>query len=333
VTDTAGATAEQSTTVTVGEPIRITTQSLASGMAGTAYSQSLGATGGRQPYRWTISGLPAGLTGNSDGSITGTPTASGSFSVSASVADSSQPAQTASASIPLTIGMPQVSNLTIGGISATPPPAQQMNVTVTLGQPYPSPISGTITLTFAPDAANNADDPSIRFSTGGRTTAFTIPAGSTTASFTQPTVGIQTGTVAGVITLTTALQAGGSPVTCNCPLTQTIRIARSAPTISSVRVTRTSTGFSVVVTGFSTTREVSQGLFRFGGSNLQTSELSVQLAQPFTTWFQGAQSAQFGGQFVLTMPFNVSGDTASVTSVTVTLTNGVGASQPATANF
>jgi hypothetical protein len=122
-------------------------------------------------------------------------------------------------------------------------------------------------------------------------------------------------------------------VTCNCSLTRTIRVARSAPTITSVRVTRTSTGFNVVVTGFSTTREISQGVFRFGGTNLQTNEVTVQLGQPFTTWFQSAQSAQFGGQFVMTMPFNVSGDTAAVTSVTVTLTNAQGTSQPVTANF
>ncbi len=36
---------------------------------------------------------------------------------------------------------------------------------------------------------------------------------------------------------------------------------------------------------------------------------------------------------VLTLPFTIQGDTSSVTSLTVVLTNAVGDSQPSTANF
>ena len=63
----------------------ITTESLPDGEVGTAYSQPLIATGDT-PITWTVSGtLPAGLTLNSDGTITGTPTTEGTstFTVTA----------------------------------------------------------------------------------------------------------------------------------------------------------------------------------------------------------------------------------------------------------
>jgi hypothetical protein len=331
--DAAGATEERSTTLVVTTALRITTGSLPDGTVGSAYSQSIGATGGRTPYRWSASGLPAGLGMTDDGTISGTPTAGGRFTVAVSVGDTSTPALSASTSLALNIALPPVSSVTLGGVPDSPPPAQQSNLTVSIGQPYPAPITGRVTLTFAPNAANNADDPAIQFSTGGRSVPFTIPAGSTQGVFPASTVAIQTGTVAGVITLTTALESGGSAVNCNCPLTRTLTIARSVPSISSVRVVRTANGFNVMITGFSTTREILQATFRFGGTNLQTNEVVVPLTPVFNTWFQGAQSAQFGGQFVLTMPFTVQGDAAGVTSVTVTLANAQGSSQPMTANF
>jgi hypothetical protein len=163
---------------------------------------------------------------------------------------------------------------------------------------------------------------------------FTIPAGQTQAVFRVPELSIQTGTTAGTITITTSLVAAGAPVNCNCQLDRTIVIPRTAPSITSLRVTRTATGFNVLVTGFSPSREVTQGTFRFaGGSSLQTTELTVQLTATFNAWFQSAASTQFGGQFALTIPFTIQGDTSTVNSVTVTLTNGTGSSQPSTATF
>ena len=55
----------------------VTTTTLASGTVGTAYSQTLSATGGTSPYTWSISSgtLPAGLTLSSAGTISGSPTA------------------------------------------------------------------------------------------------------------------------------------------------------------------------------------------------------------------------------------------------------------------
>jgi hypothetical protein len=212
-------------------------------------------------------------------------------------------------------------------------PQQQPRVGVNINQPFPVEITGTLTLTFAPDTANNADDPFIQFSTGGRSVPFTIPAGQTQAIFRVPDLAVQTGTTAGTITLVTTLLSGGNPIDCNCQLTRTIVIPRSVPVITSARAQRTATGFTVTVTGFSTSREVTQGTFRFAGTNLQTTEVTVPLTAPFNAWFQSAPSQQFGGQFTLSFPFTIQGDLSSVTSVTVILTNSAGNSQPATASF
>jgi hypothetical protein len=87
--------------------LTITTASLATGVVGVPYSQTLNATGGTPPYIWTITSgrLPAGLSLNAaTGQITGIPTFSPASSiVTLKVTDSSVPAQTASVILVLTI--------------------------------------------------------------------------------------------------------------------------------------------------------------------------------------------------------------------------------------
>jgi uncharacterized protein (TIGR03437 family) len=97
-----GVTALQSQTGYYTSPLVITTAStLPSGQVGAAYSQTLAATGGTPPYSWSISGLPAGLTLSPAGVLSGTPTASGGFTLAVKVTDSAGSA--ASASLSLTI--------------------------------------------------------------------------------------------------------------------------------------------------------------------------------------------------------------------------------------
>jgi len=76
-----------------GGGLTITTASFADGTVGAAYSQSLSATGGTVPYTWSIiSGkLPAGLTLNSAGLLSGTPTKADSKTFKIKVVDSSSP--------------------------------------------------------------------------------------------------------------------------------------------------------------------------------------------------------------------------------------------------
>ncbi|MFZ2281454.1 MAG: putative Ig domain-containing protein, partial [Prosthecobacter sp.] len=89
-TDANGCSTTLSFTVTpVCPTVTITPASLATGTVGSAYSQTLSATGGVAPYSsWTVTAgtLPAGLTLNaSTGVISGTPTASASPSTSVTV--------------------------------------------------------------------------------------------------------------------------------------------------------------------------------------------------------------------------------------------------------
>jgi hypothetical protein len=68
-------------------PLAIATTSLAAGTAGLSYLQPLTATGGKAPYVWAATGLPAGLTLTGDGILAGTPTTKGTTAVAVEVKD------------------------------------------------------------------------------------------------------------------------------------------------------------------------------------------------------------------------------------------------------
>ncbi len=91
VTDSAAATATAGLSITVNAAVSITTTSLPAGEVGSAYSQTLAASGGITPFTWSVSvgALPAGLSLNgSTGVISGTPTAVGTVAFTAMVTDS-----------------------------------------------------------------------------------------------------------------------------------------------------------------------------------------------------------------------------------------------------
>jgi hypothetical protein len=330
VKDAAGTNVGQRFTLTiVPAAITINATTLPNGTVGTAYSAALGATGGLPPFTWTATGLPAGLTMSAGGSISGTPAAPGVFSIAATVKDSA--GTNASKAFPLTVVLPPTPPLNFGGISNTSPPLQQPQLTVSLGTPYPVDVVVTLTLTFAPDSG--PDDPTIVFATGGRTARITIPAGSTAGS---SSVGVQTGTVAGLITITAQLQASGQDVTPAPAPRSTIRIAALAPVPTTVTASRTSTGFTVTIVGYVTDREVTQVIFTFNaatGSNLQTTSLTVPVDTLFATYFGGSSATPFGGQFTFIQPFAVNGNNQSIVSVTVTMVNKIGRSTPVTVNL
>lgn len=74
-------------------PVVISTASLTVATVGTAYSQTLTATGGTSPITWavTIGALPGGLS-LTGGAISGTPTTAGTYSVTVKATDSATPA-------------------------------------------------------------------------------------------------------------------------------------------------------------------------------------------------------------------------------------------------
>jgi hypothetical protein len=334
--DGANHTASQRYTLVIGAaPITIAPATLPEGTLGTAYSQQLAATGGEGGYTFSLGSgaLPGGIKLSSSGLLSGTPTATGAFSFTVSVSDSRQ--VTVSQAYQLNISSSPLPTPTITGVGTTAPPAQQPTLSVQIAQTYPTDLTGTMTLAFA-SAVGNVDDPSIQFSTGGRSVTFTIPSGQTTAVFPAASLSLGTGTVAGTITLTLHFEADGEDVTPQPAPKQVITIAAQAPLISKVTASSTFGGIHVDVTGFSNTREMVSATFTFqaaSGGSLQGSQVTISADQIFAAWFNDAASKQYGSQFTFAQPFTIGGSSSKITRVSVTLTNKQGASSAVSASL
>jgi Putative Ig domain len=94
LTDAVSASVSATLSITINPAtlvLSIDTQSLADGVVGESYSQTLAASGGSAPYRWDLKSgrLPDGLTLSEAGLITGTPTTSGEVAFEARATDQS----------------------------------------------------------------------------------------------------------------------------------------------------------------------------------------------------------------------------------------------------
>lgn len=131
VQDTNGQVADATNAFTFIAPLQIVTTSLPAGSVGMSYSSSLSASGGVPPYSWSTSGgsLPGGLQLSSiSGTISGTPSAAGSFSINAMVSDSKSTTSTSAFTI---------------AIAPNPAP------TIASVSPNSGPASGGTTLTIS----------------------------------------------------------------------------------------------------------------------------------------------------------------------------------------
>ena len=122
-TNASGTSSAATASITISAPvISVTPVTLAAGTVGTAYSQSLSASGGQAPYTFALAtgALATGLSFSSSGAITGTPTGNGSFTFTVSGTDSSTAthASFTSGSITLTIGSGVPGAPTIGTATA-----------------------------------------------------------------------------------------------------------------------------------------------------------------------------------------------------------------------
>ena len=97
-------------------PLNITSSSpLTGGQTGTAYVQTLTATGGTPPYSWTVNSgtLPSGLALSAAGAFSGTPTTPGTYSFTVQVTDS------ANATVSQTFQITITGSTSAGGMSPT----------------------------------------------------------------------------------------------------------------------------------------------------------------------------------------------------------------------
>jgi hypothetical protein len=300
-----------------------TNRQLPDGAINASYTCAVEAFGGASPYTWSAAGLPAGLTiDGSTGIISGSPAAAGTFSLAITVTDKAL--NHVSDRFTLAISLPAAPAVSISGLPQTAAPAQQYALIVALASAFPAPITGQAILAFAPDSGPT--DKTIQFASGGTVANFSIPAGSTTAVTDVP-LAIQTGTVCGTVNVSLRLQAGGIDITPASVPAASAQISRAAPVIGDVRVTRSSSQISIIVSGYSTAREITQASFTFsaaGGQTLQTSSIAIPVETLFGSWFQDPANGVFGSQFVLTQPFTVQGDPAAVLPQSVTLSNRVG---------
>lgn len=169
VTDSAGATASTPATIKVLPFLVITTTSVPPGTIFSSYpATSLTATGGKPPYTWSLAGgsLPPGLTLNSSGTISGTPTSVGAFTFSVQVQD--VPGAKTAASFSITVsGGPAIgpAQFPDGTVNTAYP---SVALTVTGGtQPYTFTSTGSL-------------PPGLTLSSGGTVSGTPTQAGSFT---------------------------------------------------------------------------------------------------------------------------------------------------------
>jgi len=92
----------QTYTLGVGDPLKITSPTKATGLPNTPFTYQSTASGGRGTYAWTAEGLPAGFAIDpKTGAITGTSTAPGTFTVKVTVTDGYGLQQSANVTIQL----------------------------------------------------------------------------------------------------------------------------------------------------------------------------------------------------------------------------------------
>ena len=124
-------------TLTCGAALALTNKAPTTATVGTAYSGTVTVSGGKGTYTWAaVTGLPAGLKATAGGAtltISGTPTAAGSFTIPLSVHDSGTPQGSGATSLTLTVGEPPMTITSNAPGTATVGTAYSGTVTVTGG--------------------------------------------------------------------------------------------------------------------------------------------------------------------------------------------------------
>ncbi len=145
----------KSLTINVYPPLIINTDSLPPATVGQSYSASVVAAGGSGSATLSAGGLPANLTMGASGSITGTPTTGGTFTVSVSASDPTS-GQFASKQLSLTVNYVDLTISTggdLGGTAVGTPLARTFAATG--GKPPFTWSASGLPATFSLDATGN----------------------------------------------------------------------------------------------------------------------------------------------------------------------------------
>ncbi|WP_054658613.1 fibronectin type III domain-containing protein [Stenotrophomonas pictorum] len=220
-------TAAATVSITVSAPtVVIDTASLAVATADSAYTQILSSSGGASPYRYALSSgtLPAGLSLSASGTLSGTPTATGTFAFDVTSTDSSTGTGPFSAtrSYSLQVDAPLLAVAPVSatiGYGAGPSPVSlaitgvASSVTVVSAPAHGSAVASGTTITYTP-APGHAGPDSFSYTasdayttTAPATVSITVSAPS--LSLTTSTLPAATGSAAYAQTL--AASGGSAP--------------------------------------------------------------------------------------------------------------------------
>jgi len=216
-------------------PLLITLGTLPGGTVGVPYSATLQVSGGAGPYTWAIplGNLPAGLTLNTTtGAVTGTPTAAGTSTFTAQVADSSSPQNLITRVLTITVSK---ANTTTAITSVAPNPsvigqAVVVSFSITVNPPSSSGSpSGTVTISDGAGATCTATLPA----TSCSLTPLVIGPGTLTATYSgDNNFNGSSGSAADkvrALTTTTIISITPNPVAVGQPTTVTFSVTVAAP--------------------------------------------------------------------------------------------------------
>lgn len=308
------------------QTLRLTTACpLSDAKFGVDYTTQLTAAGGVAPYTFASSDLPDGLALAADGRLSGKAKAAGFFPFLVRVTDRSNQSNIGACAI--SVALPDLPGFKFNGLpSISAPATSNIRATLDLAADFPLPLTGEVSLLVQPDTGNTESfldrvDPIVKFSNGQTTTRFSLAPGQRQVPLTIQS----TGTVAGVISLKlTALEMNGNAVTFPAAVAST-RVNRLIPVLTDACYAQSSSGFELVISGYSTTRELQSASLSFttaGGANT----FAVDLMRSAGEFFGNDLSVRTGGAFTVRAPFLLpaTANPAALGTANVTVTNSVG---------
>jgi hypothetical protein len=274
-------------------------------VVGAAFAINVSASGGTAPYAFTVvaGSVPVGFRFDAD-RLEGTPRAEGDVALTVEVRD--RGLRTARSEIRFRVTPPPLPELQLAPLSHLVP-TQQTKLGSTAQSTLPDRL-----------AFDGPDNPSILLSTGSRRALLTIPAGQLVPT---QQLQLQTGTTAGVVTV--AAQLGSQSAM------QSAALDPLPPQVRWVQSQQTADGFEVAILSFSPTRELDTAVFAFDDAL----QIKVPIRDLVQAWYDDERSTPFGTLITYRQNFTVRGDTSRLRGVSVTLTNRIGASIPASVAF